>query len=271
LQERRALQAALALALPRHEFALEYQPIVDLADQRVLGAEVLLRWHHPERGLLGPDQFIAIAEEAGLIDAIGEWVLQQACLEAARWPAHISLAVNLSPLQFRDAGLVESILKALRSAGVDPKRLELEITETAMLETSNQTMATLSELHGHGVRIALDDFGTGYSSLSYLQRFPFDKIKIDRSFIRDLGYEKDDSSIILAIIGLAERMNMIVTAEGVETREQAMLLSSYGCAQAQGHLFHRALSPEKFAELAEAELRIDDWPDPAFSDGAALS
>jgi diguanylate cyclase (GGDEF)-like protein len=271
LQERRALQSALAQALPRHEFALEYQPIVNLTDQRVFGAEVLLRWHHPERGLLGPDQFIAIAEEAGLVGPIGEWVLQQACLEAARWPEHIAIAVNLSPLQFRDAGLVESILQALRCAGVDPKRLELEITETTMLETSTQTMAALWGLHGHGVRIALDDFGTGYSSLSYLQRFPFDKIKIDRSFIRDLGYEKDDSSIILAIIGLAERMNMIVTAEGVETSEQAMLLTSYGCAQAQGHLFHRALSPEKFAEVVAADLRIDDWPDRSFPDPATLS
>ncbi len=271
LQERRALQAALAQALPRHEFALEYQPIVNLADWRILGAEALLRWRHPERGLLGPDQFIAIAEEAGLIGPIGEWVLQQACREAARWPEPITLAVNLSPLQFRDAGLVETILKALHSTGVNPKRLELEITETTVLDTSSQTMAALWKLHGQGVRIALDDFGTGYSSLSYLQRFPFDKIKIDRSFIRDLGYEKDDSSIILAIIGLAERMNMIVTAEGVETSEQALLLTSYGCAQAQGHLFRRSLSPEKFAALVAAELPVEDWHDRAFPDPAALS
>jgi diguanylate cyclase (GGDEF)-like protein len=264
LQERRALQSALTQALPRHEFVVEYQPIVNLADRRLLGAEALLRWRHPERGLLGPDEFVAIAEEAGLIGPIGEWVLQQACQEAARWPEPITIAVNLSPLQFRDAGLVEIILKAVRNAGMNPKRLELEITETAILETSDQTMAALWELHGQGVRIALDDFGTGYSSLSYLQRFPFDKIKIDRSFIRDLGYEKDDSSIILAIIGLAERMNMIVTAEGVETSEQAMLLTSYGCAQAQGHLFHQALSPEKFAELVAAELPVDGWPDRAF-------
>jgi diguanylate cyclase (GGDEF)-like protein len=263
LQERRALQAALILALPRQEFKLEYQPIVSLTDRRILGAEALLRWRHPERGLLGPDEFIAIAEEAGLIGPIGEWVLQQACLEAARWPDGITIAVNLSPLQFRDAGLVERILKTLRSAGMDPKRLELEITETAILETREQTIAALWALHGEGVRIALDDFGTGYSSLSYLQRFPFDKIKIDRSFIRDLGDEKDDSSIILAIIGLAERMNMIVTAEGVETGEHAVLLTSYGCAQAQGHLFYRALAPEKFAELLAAERRIDEWQERA--------
>ncbi|HEY1856145.1 putative bifunctional diguanylate cyclase/phosphodiesterase [Acidocella sp.] len=264
LRERRALQAALAQALPRGEFVLEYQPIVDLTDLRILGAEALLRWRHPERGLLAPDQFIAIAEEAGLIGPIGEWVMQQACLEAARWPEHIRIAVNLSPLQFRTAGLVETILQALHNAGVNPRRLELEITETAMLETSKQTTEALWDLHGKGVHIALDDFGTGYSSLSYLQRFPFDKIKIDRSFIRDLGHEKGDSLIILAIIGLAERLNMIATAEGVETSEQALLLTSYGCAQAQGHLFHRALPPETFAEAVAADMRIYDWQDAGF-------
>ena len=271
LQERRALQSALTQALPRHEFVMEYQPIVNLTDRRLLGAEALLRWRHPERGLLGPDEFVAIAEEAGLIGPIGEWVLQQACQEAARWPEPIMIAVNLSPLQFRDTGLVESILKALHSAGMSPKRLELEITETAMLETSDQAMAALCQLHDKGVRIALDDFGTGYSSLSYLQRFPFDKIKIDRSFIRDLGGENDDSSIILAIIGLAERMNMIVTAEGVETGEQAMLLTSYGCAQAQGHLFYPSLPPEKFAELVAAELPADSWANRVFPDHANSS
>jgi diguanylate cyclase (GGDEF)-like protein len=264
LRERRALRAALAHALPRGEFVLEYQPIVDLTDLSILGAEALLRWRHPEHGLLAPGQFIGIAEEAGLIGPIGEWVMQQACLEAASWPEHIRIAVNLSPLQFRSVGLVETILQALHNAGVNPTRLELEITETTVLETGKQTMEALWDLHGRGVRIALDDFGTGYSSLSYLQRFPFDKIKIDRSFIRDLGHEKDDSSIILAIIGLAERLNMIATAEGVETSEQALLLTSYGCAQAQGHLFHRALSPEAFAEVLAADTRIYDWQDGRF-------
>jgi diguanylate cyclase (GGDEF)-like protein len=263
LRERRALQAALTQAAARGEFALEYQPIVDLTDLRIVGAEALLRWHHPERGPLAPEQFIAIAEEAGLIGPIGTWVMQQACLEAARWPEHITIAVNLSPLQFRAARLSETILRTLHDAGVSAERLELEITETTVLETGEETMEALWDLHGKGVRIALDDFGTGYSSLSYLQRFPFDKIKIDRSFIRNLGHEKDDSSIILAIIGLAERMNMIVTAEGVETSEQALLLTSYGCAQAQGHLFHRALSPERFAEVVSADMRIYDWQDAA--------
>ena len=269
LQERRALQSALRQALARNEFRLDYQPIVDFADRRIAGAEALLRWQHPERGLLGPGEFIALAEEGGLIGSIGEWVLTEACKEAARWHPHITIAVNLSPLQFRDSGLVETVTRALTAAGLPPSRLELEITETTMLETSRQTVDALWQLHDCGVRIALDDFGTGYSSLSYLRRFPFDKIKIDRSFINDLGYEKDDSSIILAIIGLAERMNMTVTAEGVETAEQAELLNSYGCGQAQGYLFHRPLAPEKFMEAITTPQHYQWESDTNFTSRAA--
>jgi diguanylate cyclase (GGDEF)-like protein len=249
MQERRSLQSALRQALTRNELCLEYQPVLDLAERRIIGAEALLRWRHPERGLLLPGDFIELAEETGLIGQVGEWVLNAACAQAAKWPEDISIAVNLSPLQFRDPGLVDMIDRILSAASLSPARLELEITETTMLETSSETMEALWRLHTKGVRIALDDFGTGYSSLSYLRRFPFDKIKIDRSFIRDLGYEKDDSSIILAIIGLAERMNMTVTAEGVETQEQAVLLNSYGCAQAQGYLFHRPVAPELLTGL----------------------
>jgi len=252
VQDRRALQSALRQALARNEFRLEYQPIVDLASRNYVGAEALLRWQHPERGLLPPADFITIAEETGLISHIGDWVLHQACAEAAHWPAHISVAINLSPLQFREAGLVDTIDRALSESGLAPSRLELEITETTMLETSAQTVDALWQLHARGVRIALDDFGTGYSSLSYLRRFPFDKIKIDRSFIRDLGYEKDDSSIILAIIGLAQRMNMQVTAEGVETAEQAELLTIYGCGQAQGYLFSYPIPAARLAALIGA-------------------
>jgi diguanylate cyclase (GGDEF)-like protein len=259
MQGRRALQSALRQAILRQEFYLEYQPIVDFADRRIVGAEALLRWKHPDLGLLPPSEFISLAEEAGLIGAIGEWVLTQACQQAANWPAHVGVAVNLSPLQFRDSALVDIIGRALATSGLPAGRLELEITESTMLETSSQTVDALWQLHGKGVRIALDDFGTGYSSLSYLRRFPFDKIKIDRSFISDLGYEKDDSSIILAIIGLAERMNMVVTAEGVETAEQAALLTSYGCGQAQGYLFHRPMHPAKFAEILAADAPLYDW------------
>jgi diguanylate cyclase (GGDEF)-like protein len=259
LQSRRALQSALQLAILRNEFRLEFQPIVDLVDCRVIGAEALLRWQHPERGLLQPNDFIVLAEESGLIGQIGAWVLHHACEIAASWPAHVSIAINLSPLQFRDAGLANMISDALINYGLPPNRLELEITETTMLETSSQTVEALWRLHDLGVRIALDDFGTGYSSLSYLRRFPFDKIKIDRSFIHDLGYEKDDSSIILAIIGLAERMNMVVTAEGVETADQAALLTSYGCAQAQGYLFHRPLPAARFEEVIATNAPLLDW------------
>ncbi len=261
-KDRRILQSALRQAVLRDEFRLEYQPLVDLADGRITGAEALLRWQHPERGLLAPGEFITLAEEAGLIGQIGEWVLGQACREAAGWPEHVGIAVNLSPLQFRDSGLVEIIDRALAQGGLAPERLELEITETTMLETNSETVDALRQLHGRGVRVALDDFGTGYSSLSYLRRFPFDKIKIDRSFIRDLGYEKDDSSIILAIIGLAERMGMVVTAEGVETPRQAQILTAYGCGQAQGYLFSRPVPGVVFAQILEAGTLRHKWQAP---------
>ena len=261
-KDRRILQSALRQAVLRDEFRLEYQPLVDLADGRITGAEALLRWQHPERGLLAPGEFITLAEEAGLIGQIGEWVLGQACREAAGWPEHVGIAVNLSPLQFRDSGLVEIIDRALAQGGLAPERLELEITETTMLETNSETVDALWQLHGRGVRVALDDFGTGYSSLSYLRRFPFDKIKIDRSFIRDLGYEKDDSSIILAIIGLAERMGMVVTAEGVETPRQAQILTAYGCGQAQGYLFSRPVPGVVFAQILAAGTLRHKWQAP---------
>lgn len=239
LQDRRSLQSDLRQALLRGEFSLDFQPIIDLSSGRMVSAEALLRWQHPERGLLSPAAFIPLAEEAGLISAIGIWVLRHACEVAATWPVDICIAVNLSPVQFRDVGLVASVDEILRDTGFAASRLELEITETTVLETNSQTVDALWQLHGRGIKIALDDFGTGYSSLSYLRRFPFNKIKIDRSFIRDLGHEKDDSSITLAIIGLASSMNMVVTAEGVETQEQAAMLTSFGCTQAQGYLFCR--------------------------------
>jgi diguanylate cyclase (GGDEF)-like protein len=249
VQGRRILQAALRRAVARQEFVLHYQPVLDLSTGRITGAEALIRWQHPERGLLPPGEFIGIAEESGMIVEIGEWVLREACARAATWPVPVTISVNLSPLQLRDENLVSTVIDILRSSGLEASRLELEIVESVMLDHTAQTEEALWSLHERGVKIALDDFGTGYSSLSYLRRFPFDKIKIDRSFIRDLGYEKDDSSIILAIIGLAERMNMVVTAEGVENTEQAALLMSYGCAQAQGFLFHRPLQEDVFIQI----------------------
>jgi len=251
-RDRRSLQTDLRQALARGEFYLNFQPILDLETGRIVAAEALLRWVHPERGQLSPAEFIPMAEGAGLIAPIGAWALRQACAVAAGWPEDIRLAVNLSPLQFRDARLLADIDHALTATGFPPARLELEITETTLLETSKQTTEALRELHKRGIGIALDDFGTGYSSLGYLRRFPFDKIKIDRSFIRDLGREKDDASIILAIIGLAANMNLVVTAEGVETEEQAKFLLENGCAQAQGFLFHPPLSADQFSSLLGA-------------------
>ncbi len=257
LQSRRALQNALRQAIARGEMRVEYQPIVSLAQRRITGAEALARWQHPELGLLLPGDFITLAEECGLIGQIGEWVLRQACAAAAEWPDNMGVAVNLSALQFRDSGLVESITQALSASGLSARRLELEITETAMLETTPQTLEALWRLHALGVHITLDDFGTGYSSLSYLRRFPFDKIKVDRSFIHDLSLETEDSSIVIAIIGLAQRMNMGVTAEGVETAEQAELLSNYGCTQAQGYYFYQPVSAEHFAEILADNARLE--------------
>jgi predicted signal transduction protein with EAL and GGDEF domain len=259
-QDRRSLQSDLRQALLRDEFILDFQPIVDLATSRVVAAEALLRWRHPERGLLQPGAFIPLAEEAGLIAPMGAWVLRQSCLVASGWPEHVRIAVNLSPLQFRDPGLLEMIDLALAESGISPSRLELEITETTVLETNAQTVDALWLLHGRGVRIALDDFGTGYSSLSYLRRFPFDKIKIDQSFIRDLGHGKDDSSIILALIGLADSMNIMVTAEGVETSEQAALLTSYGCAEAQGFFFCRPIPAEDLNDVIAAAYNVIRFP-----------
>jgi diguanylate cyclase (GGDEF)-like protein len=249
VQDRRSLQSDLSQALHRGEFHLDYQPIVDLATGRIVAAEALLRWTHPERGLLSPAEFIPMAEDAGLIGPIGRWVLLQACRTAALWPDDVRIAVNMSPLQFRDTGLVEAVDAVLAETGLAPSRLEIEITETTMLETNSQNVDVLWKLVGRGLRIALDDFGTGYSSLSYLRRFPFNKIKIDRSFIRDLGFEKDDSSIIVAIITLADSMNMTVTAEGVETTRQAELLRSYGCGQAQGFLYHRPMAAAEIGKI----------------------
>ena len=249
VRERRTLQSALHRALAQKEFCLEYQPVIDLATRRIAGAEALIRWQHPERGLLPPAAFIPLAEDGGLINEIGEWVLQEACTTAAGWPEPVAIAVNLSPLQFRESNLLASIKNALASSGLEPRRLEVEIVESVMLETGAAIEQTLQGLRAQGVRIALDDFGTGYSSLSYLRRFPFDKIKIDQSFIRDLGQSQDGSAIILAIIGLAQRMNMVVTAEGVESPEQATLLTTFGCSQAQGYLFHRPMPPEEFSRL----------------------
>ena len=262
VQERRKLISALRHAVAHDELRLDFQPVIDMQTQRIIGAEALVRWQHPELGLLGPASFIPLAEETGLIHEIGDWVLREACASATTWPLPVMVAVNLSPLQFRDGEVLTSIDKALSSSGLPAARLEVEVVESVMLETSAETEKLLWSLRERGVQIALDDFGTGYSSLSYLRRFPFHKIKIDRSFIRDLGPAQDGSAIILAIIGLAQRMSMQVTAEGVETPEQAALLAAYGCTQAQGYLFHHPLPPAEFARVL-----AQDTPYPAGAPG----
>lgn len=256
MQFRRGLEIDLRQALGRGEFSVHFQPVVELEAGEVCGFEALLRWSHPTRGQVPPDQFIPLAEELGLIGSIGAWVLREACAAAAAWPAPLSVAVNLSPVQFKNRQLVLEVIGALGASGLAPSRLELEITETAMLFDTDTTLATLHQLKEFGVRIAMDDFGTGYSSLSYLRKFPFDKIKIDRSFVRDLS-EKDGSlAIIRAVTRLAADLGMVTTAEGVETREQLETLSAQGCTQAQGYLFSQARPANEALGLVESIGRV---------------
>ena len=238
-QERNALELDLRNALLGNEFELRYQPFLDLDSGKITGFETLIRWNHPARGLVMPADFIPIAEETGLIIAIGEWVLRTACQEAASWPRDIDIAVNLSPSQFKAAHFIDMVQQVLATSGLPPNRLELEITESVLLQNTDDKLLLLHQLHALGIRIALDDFGTGYSSLSYLRSFPFDKIKIDQSFIRDLNTNKDSTFIVGTIIDLARGLGMTVTAEGVETAEQLATLRSQGCSKVQGYLFSR--------------------------------
>jgi len=247
--ERRELEADLRGALAERQLEVHYQPLVDISGRRVTGFEALLRWRHPTRGMIAPNDFIPIAEASGLIVPIGEWVLRTACAEAATWPDEIAVAVNLSAIQFRTANLTQTVISALAQSGLAPQRLELEITESALLADTASTAATLHALRRFGVRIALDDFGTGYSSLSHLRGFPFDKIKIDRSFVKDLAERRDCTAIITAISSLARSLGIATTAEGVETAEQLDFLRAQGCTQAQGFLFSPARPRADLAAL----------------------
>jgi diguanylate cyclase (GGDEF)-like protein/PAS domain S-box-containing protein len=241
MQERRKLELDLRKALLGDEFELYYQPLVDVASGDVSGFEALLRWNHPERGLVMPDEFIPVAEEIGLIVPLGDWVLKQACRDAAKWPAKLTIAVNLSAVQFRNQMLALSVVSALGQSGLAASRLELEITETVLLQDDRAVLDALHQFRDLGVRICMDDFGTGYSSLSYLRSFPFDKIKIDRSFISELGRKNDAVAIIRAVMELGSSLGMTTTAEGVETEEQLEILRAEGCRQAQGYLFSQAI------------------------------
>lgn len=237
LIERRRIEEELANAITGGELELHYQPLVCISNGRFCGFEALVRWNHPERGRIPPLDFIPIAEDTGLIIPIGRWVLNEACREAATWDDELRVAVNLSPIQFREASLVSDIKLALKKAGLPPTRLELEITETVMMQNAEQTVEKLTELNRLGVKISMDDFGTGYSSLNYLRNFAFDKIKIDRSFINELGKDKESDSIVRAIISLADCLSVSTTAEGVETSDQLDALRSMGCQEAQGYFF----------------------------------
>jgi diguanylate cyclase (GGDEF)-like protein/PAS domain S-box-containing protein len=240
MKARRELEMDLRKALLGKEFELHYQPLVSLQTNDVNAFEALLRWDHAKRGMVSPAEFIPIAEETGLIVPLGEWVLNTACQEAVNWPDHIKVAVNLSPAQLNNRNLLTMVTEALASSGMSADKLQLEITETVLLQNTFATLTTLHELRRMGVQIALDDFGTGYSSLSYLRSFPFDKIKIDRSFIQDLSNGAEPLAIVNAVAGLAKCLNMTSTAEGVETQAQLEALQSVGCTEMQGYLFSRA-------------------------------
>ena len=261
IKARRALENSLREALYEGQFTLHYQPILNLDDNRIPCCEALIRWNHPERGMVPPAEFIPVAEEIGLIVAIGEWVLRKACADAATWPNNTKVAVNLSPIQMLSAKLVPVVIGALAAAGLPASRLELEITESVLLKNTEATVAALHQLRSLGVKISMDDFGTGFSSLSYLRRFPFDKLKIDRCFISDLS--KDDESglaIVRSVTALAKSLGMITTAEGVETKEQMELVRMVGCTEVQGYYVGR---PQPLKEMSR--LLADYLPRQAIS------
>jgi diguanylate cyclase (GGDEF)-like protein/PAS domain S-box-containing protein len=257
--ERLALESALRHALERREFALHYQPKIDIASNRIVGVEALLRWNHPDLGVVTPNQFIPLAEETGLIVPIGRWVLRTACAQSAAWRSDglpgIRIAVNLSARQFSDDGLIADIADALAEAALPPEGLELEITESMVMHNPERAVGTLSRLRELGIAVSIDDFGTGYSSLGYLKRFPIDNVKIDRSFIKDLPHDTDDAAITRAVIAMAKSLRIRVVAEGVETREQLEFLRAHECDECQGYFVSRPLPPAEFALLARTWTR----------------
>lgn len=249
IQTRRELEIELRHALVNEEFQVHYQPLFNLQGGQIEGFEALLRWPHPRQGFISPAEFIPIAEETGLISGIGSWVLRQACLEAAKWPKHIRVAVNVSPVQFRTRTLVLEVIAALGASGLSANRLEIEITEGVLLQDTEATLSILSELQRLGVRIAMDDFGTGYSSLSYLRKFRFDKVKIDRAFVQDLNKGQDKLAVVRAVTGLCTSLGIATTAEGVESEEQLLALRAEGCTQAQGYYTGRPMPASQATAL----------------------
>jgi diguanylate cyclase (GGDEF)-like protein len=253
---RRELERDMRVAMAEGGFEVHYQPLADLDSEKIVGCEALLRWRHPLRGMISPAEFIPVAEETGLIQEIGQWVLDTACREAAKWPSHVRIAVNVSPVQFKSQTLALNVASALAKCGLDPRRLELEITEAVLIADDEAALTTFAQLCELGVHIALDDFGTGYSSLRYLHRFPFDKIKIDRAFVKEVTDHTGSSSIIKAVVGIAAERNMITTAEGVETRSQFETVRDLGCTQMQGFLFSAARPAHEIRAMLGLEEAI---------------
>jgi diguanylate cyclase (GGDEF)-like protein len=265
MQARRALELDLRKAVMQGQFELFYQPLIDVRSTRILAFEALIRWHHPERGIVAPADFIPLAEETGLIVPIGEWVLRTACREAAAWPEDVSVAINLSPVQFKSKNLLPTVVSALAASGLPPSRLELEITESLLLQENYDTLAMLHQLRSLGIRISMDDFGTGYSSLGYLQKFPFDKIKIDRSFVQNMTEREQSLAIVRAVTAMGASLGMMTTAEGVETIEQFDQLKAEGCTEVQGYLFS---APRPAAEVSGLLEKLNPQLR-AISEGAA--
>jgi diguanylate cyclase (GGDEF)-like protein len=258
VKRRLALEIGLREALARKELVLHFQPIVGLESGKLLGAEALVRWNHPERGLVSPAEFIPVAEDIGLIVPLGEWVLNEACAQAARW-ATIGgrkpfVAVNLSARQFQEGGLVPVVQRALARSGLAASQLELEITESILMQQTERTLQALNEFEAFGVKLAIDDFGTGYSSLGYLKRFPVSTLKIDRSFLRDVSRDEDDRAIVAAVMAMARSLALTVTAEGVENTEQVAFLRLHGCDQAQGYLYSRPVPAAEFEQLLQRSV-----------------
>lgn len=241
LENKRALEIDLRQAVHRHELVAHYQPLVNVRSGEISGFEALMRWRHPTRGLVPPLDFIPLAEECGLINALGEWILNEACAEAAKWPERYKIAVNISPIQVKTRNLVQTVINALKASGLSPDRLELEITESVFLQENEKTLNTLRELRSLGVRFSMDDFGTGYSSLSCLRSFPFDKLKIDRSFVKDITTRKDSVEIVHAVVSLGKSLGINTTAEGVETEAQMDMLRAQGCTEVQGYMLGKPM------------------------------
>ena len=250
IRESRALQQQIGQAITNNELRVFYQPQARIGGP-VLGFEALLRWHHPQRGLITPDIFVPLAEDSGAIIEIGSWVLQVACREAAGWPDNLKVAVNLSPVQFRHGDLVAEVLQVLLDTGLAAERLELEITESVLIDDFDRALSVLRRLKAMDIRIALDDFGTGYSSLSYLHAFPFDRIKLDRTFIRGVSDKPQSLAIVRAVIGMASGLSLAVTAEGVETQEQLQVLAREGCEEYQAYLLGTPQTIAHYANVIE--------------------